>query len=156
MNVASDIMERDVVRVGMNQPVIDVCRMFYQEEISGAPVIDDSSQVVGVVSLTDLVRTAQSEHEVLAGSSTFYRQIKAAPPAWFDKGDELEERFDGIQVGEVMTSEVVSVAPDTPIPLVVKKVLEHGVHRVLVLDESNEVDHLVGIISLFDLVKLLQ
>jgi CBS domain-containing protein len=156
MEVAKDIMETHVVRVGLNQPIMDVCRLFYQEEISGAPVVDESAEVVGVVSLTDLVRTAQSEHDALTGGSNFYQQLRAVPPTWFGEPGEFEERLAGTRVSDVMTQEVVSVSPDTPIPLVVKKVLEHRVHRVLVLDETRVVDHLAGIISLFDLVKLLE
>ena len=108
------------------------------------------------LSLTDLVRTAQSEHADLTGGSTFYRQMVAPPPAWFGEAGEFEHQLAGTLVSEVMTEEVVAVAPDTPISLVVKKVLEHRIHRVLVIDESREYDHLAGIISLFDLVKLLE
>jgi CBS domain-containing protein len=156
MEVAKDIMEKQVVRVGANQPVMDVCRLFYEEEISGAPVVDDADQVVGVVSLTDLIRTAQSEHDDLTGGSTFYRQMVAPPPSWFGEVGEFENRLAGTLVSEVMTEEVVAVSPDTPISLVVKKILDHHIHRVLVLDETREYDHLAGIISVFDLVKLLE
>ena len=155
MKLAKDIMETQVVRVSANQPVIDVCRIFYEEEISGAPVVDESYQVVGVVSLTDLARTMQSDHVELTGGSNFYRQMMAAPPAWARDAGEFDGRFADTLVSEIMTQEVVSVAPDTPIPLVVKKILDHHIHRVLVLDETRDYDHLVGIISVFDLVKLL-
>jgi CBS domain-containing protein len=55
-----------------------------------------------------------------------------------------------------MTREVVSVAPDVELQSVVKTILEHRIHRVLVLDEKADGGNLAGIITLFDLVRLLE
>lgn len=157
MAVARDVMETRVVRVGAEDPLPSVYRLFYDEEISGAPVVDDTGQVVGVVSASDLIRVAREERDALRGLPDFYRDGGAdARSEWFTEQGEYEDRLAERRVSDVMTSHVVSVTPDTPIPMVAKVILNNRIHRVLVLEEKEGSDYLVGIITLFDLVALLQ
>ncbi len=51
MKTAKDIMQTQVVSVGSDDPLPSVYRLFADEEISGAPVVDESGTVVGVVSI---------------------------------------------------------------------------------------------------------
>ena len=157
MTLARDIMETSVISVGMEDSVMNTCRLFYEEEISGAPVVSDDGMVVGVVSLTDLVRTAQEEHARLLTGPDYYRDAQTElRPEWQTEIEEFEDSLSRSRVSEVMTREVVSVAPDVELQSVVKKILEHRIHRVLVLDEKADGGNLAGIISLFDLVRLLE
>jgi CBS domain-containing protein len=53
---------------------------------------------------------------------------------------------------DVMTTEVVSVAPEVPVAELARVMLDHGVHRVLVLDAEARP---VGVVSVNDLLQVL-
>jgi CBS domain-containing protein len=157
MAIASDLMEGNVVCVGVDDRLSSVCRLFYDEDITGAPVLSDQGKVVGVVSMHDLIRTLQEDREALVGMPSYYRDTRSSiRPDWLADTDDLEERLAHHLVSEIMTPEVVSVDPDDDISTVAQKILEHQIHRVLVIDHESEEDKLLGLISVFDLVTLLE
>jgi CBS domain-containing protein len=61
--------------------------------------------------------------------------------------DELPD----VEVAEVMTRDVTSVRPTTPMRQVAAAMDERRIHRVLVLDEEHR---LHGLISALDIVRL--
>ena len=153
---ASDLMQSEVVSVGPDDRLSSVCRLLYEEEITGAPVLDEQGQVVGFVSMRDLIRTLQEDHEALLGMPNYYGDAHyGSQPDWMADPDEFEERLAHRLVSEIMTRDIVSVAPDDPISAVAQKVIEQRIHRVLVVDDQLKEGNLLGIISLFDLVSLL-
>ena len=46
---ARSIMQSYVVTVSPDDPLVNVQRLFFEEEISGAPVVDNGSRLVGVI-----------------------------------------------------------------------------------------------------------
>lgn len=124
---ASDVMQRDVITIAPQTPLLDVYRMFVEEEIHGAPVVDDAGAVCGVVSTLDLLRFG-SEEPYVARDST--GQLTADDAA---------------------TRELVTVGPDATVEEVARTMLAQHVHRVLVVDRDRE---LLGVISTFDLLRV--
>lgn len=57
----ADIMQHQVVTVKPDITVRELARILWEEEISGAPVLDEHDMVVGVVSATDVLRVAGEE-----------------------------------------------------------------------------------------------
>ena len=156
MTLARDVMETDVVTIEQDTPLLSVYRLFYDEGISGVPVVDKDGQVVGVVSATDLIRTVREDHESHQTAAFYYRDARVdARPDWLTEVEEFEDGLELRSVADVMTAEVVAVAPEDPISVVAKKILDYRIHRVLVLDDESATNQLLGIISLFDLVRLL-
>ncbi|MBW2293316.1 MAG: CBS domain-containing protein [Deltaproteobacteria bacterium] len=130
---AKDFMQTRVTRVSPDDPLVSVHRLFCDEEISGAPVVADTGEVLGV-----------------------FRDGVAADPAEARSTDGGSfDRLTSCTVSDVMSPEVISVGPDSPLTEVVEKIMENRIHRVLVLDSSEHGGSLVGIISVFDLVQLL-
>lgn len=156
MKTAKDVMQTQVVSVGADDPLLSVYRLFTDEEISGAPVVDEAGRVVGVVSIRDLIRAAREEQEAAFSDSDYYHGGLADPEAGqLMGGDDFEEALSQRVVSDVMTTELVSVAPDATVPEIVRTILNDRIHRVLVVDQRGDEDALVGIISLFDLIALL-
>ena len=156
MKTAKDVMQTHVVSVGSDDPLPAVYRLFADEEISGAPVVDESGEVVGVVSIRDLIRTTRENQESSFVDSNYFHN------GLFDAGGnclmiehDFEETLPQRTVSEVMTTSVVTVAPDTPVSEIVKTILRDRVHRVLVVERQRDKATLVGLISLLDLVALL-
>ena len=53
--VARDVMTRDVVTVGQTLAVRELAKVFVKNRISGAPVVNKSGKIIGVVSETDIL-----------------------------------------------------------------------------------------------------
>ena len=119
-----DIMQQHVLQVSPDDPITSVCRMFIDEQISGAPVVSDAGKVVGVVSLTDIVRGAGEELPYPVGETAYYRQIRATQPAWMEDPGELATRLEVLRVADVMTEKVVKIQSGSSLSAFAKLVLQ--------------------------------
>ncbi len=141
--VVQDVMTTDPVSIGSGDSVAEAARTLDSNNISGLPVVDLQDRVIGVVTRTDLV------HRYLKGPGDGHD----GGPSWtsFHEGfgDAFEEDAFGI-VQEIMTPEPVTVTAGTTIDQVVSLMVEHGIHRLLVVDES---EHIKGVITSMDLLR---
>lgn len=152
-SVARDVMESAVVSVSASTPLSSVHRLFVEEGINGAPVVDEQDHVVGVISSTDLMRAAADEHDAVRFDPGYFRNnLEFSGPELSSTPEEYLDRLDERTVGDVMTEEVFSVTPDTPVAKVARELRSHRVHRLVVLEN----ERLVGVITTFDLVGLLE
>jgi CBS domain-containing protein len=149
---AADIMQSQVVTVSPTDPLQSVQRLFFEEEIHGAPVVDENARVRGMISSMDLVRAASEATESSESGIDFSDAFEELGASWDAASDEFRERLSQAVVADVMTENIVSVDPGTPIPEVATLLRENRIHRVLVVKGDN----LVGIISSFDLIRLLE
>jgi CBS domain-containing protein len=140
---ARDLMQTDVLTVSPETSILDVHRMFVEEEIHGAPVVDDSGVVRGVVSTLDLLRIVSDDGEPDARGLPYFRAQPWAIP------NELANKLAEVTASDVMTRELVAVSPDTPIAEVAQKMRDQHVHRVLVLEKRE----LLGVLTTFDLLR---
>lgn len=62
---------------------------------------------------------------------------------------DILKKPQGVRVADIMSKEVVSVGPDTPVEEIAKILAEKGIKRVPVISEGK----LVGIVSRADIVK---
>ena len=102
---ARDFMQSDVLAISAETLLPDIHRLFVQEEIHGAPVIDDDGNVCGVITSLDLLRPG---------------------------ADDVDS--DRLTAADIMTREVVAVPPNMPIAEVAKTMRDQRVHRVLVIE----------------------
>lgn len=66
MQTARDIMTKDVVTLAPETPVEEAGEVLTQYRIHGAPVVDASEQLVGMISLVDLVgRTGRRVKDIM-------------------------------------------------------------------------------------------
>ena len=154
---AEDLMQTRVVTVGTDDPIASVFRLFTDEEISGAPVVDEYGRVVGVVSIRDLLRSSNEEQEATQTDLDYFRDgLAYAKSEGMMEDLDYEDRLAQRMVSDVMTADVIAVRRKTPISDVVEAILENRIHRILVVDEAQNGKTLAGLISLFDLVALLR
>lgn len=153
---AEDLMQTQVVTVGTDDPIASVFRLFTDEEISGAPVVDEYGRVVGVVSIRDLLRSSNEEQDTTQTDLDYFRDgLAYAKSEGMMEDLDYEDRLAHRMVSDVMTGDVIAVRRKTPISDVVATIIENRIHRVLVVDEGRNGTTLAGLISLFDLVALL-
>lgn len=142
---ARDVMTSDPLCVSPATTIVELARIFEDNDISGAPVVDAQGRAVGIVSKTDLIR------QCARGSGEI-------PPAYmFEMLFEIEGEDaastaaieDRVHVEDFMTEDPIVVGLETPAASVARLMNEQRVHRVIVTDKD---DFVVGIITCLDLV----
>ena len=139
---ASDIMTKDVISVGPETPVREIAKLMLERRISGVPVVDGEQRVLGIVSEGDLIRRPEiaTDH---------------APTGWLSMFLSDEERArdfvksHGRKAREVMTQPAIGVAPDTPLPEVVRLMERHRIKRLMVVDHGK----LAGLVTRADMLR---
>lgn len=147
---ARELMQAPVVTVGPDDPLISVERLFADEQIHGAPVVDERGRVLGVISMSDVLQATLDERDATHPGPGYFQDGVPSLPWSFS--EDFREALGERRVSEVMTPEVVSVGPSASVSEVAMTLRHHRVQRVLVMDE----DELLGIISGFDLIELLE
>ena len=120
MNVRKilDAKGTDVITVRPDMPMSAFAKIVIGQRIGAAPVTDDDGSLLGVISERDIVRG-------------------------FDiHGGTLIEK----SVGELMTGDVISCAPENSISDVAELMSKHGIRHIAVVDGGV----LVGFISIRD------
>src|SRR4051794_17706466 len=132
----SDIMTHPVITVTPETTVGEAAELMLKHRISGLPVVDAASAVVGMVTEGDLLRRAETGTERWRAR---WLEFLIAP-------GRLASEYahaNGRQVGEVMTDTVLSVGPDDPVTDLIELMERRRIKRVPVIDRGR----LVGIIS---------
>ncbi|MBI4641760.1 MAG: CBS domain-containing protein [Candidatus Tectomicrobia bacterium] len=147
-HVAKDIMNPHVVTVESTMDMREVAKIFIQEGITGAPVVDWMGHLIGVISQTDLVEYELATERDLTVEAPFYRRP-------FDdilhpnRGFQIEQLpLDTVK--DVMTPVLVTVEEETPIREVAAKMVESEIHRLIVVDADQQIR---GIVTSLDVLR---
>lgn len=142
----ADVMSRDPIVVGPQTPIKEAIRILAEQRISGLPVVDESGKLVGVISETDLLwqeTGVEPPVYIMFLDSVIYLEN----PARHDQ--ELHKAL-GQTVGEVMSSDAVTVKPDQPLRKAAKLMQEKSIRRLAVTDDAGKV---IGILTPGDIVR---
>ncbi len=149
---AQNVMTDTVLAVDTATPLSEVQRLFVEEGIHAAPVLDEQERPVGVIASSDLLRAVTEEQDTVEVYSDYLRDLLefSAPDGGgpMDFQDRLAQRT----AGEVMTAGLVMVDRDTPVSDVARLLRENRIHRVWVA----EGEKLCGVISTFDLLGVVE
>jgi len=150
---ARDLMQTRVVTVSPDAPLAAVQRLFVEEDIHGAPVVDEEGRVLGVVTSMDVLRAASDERDTAPAEPSYFRyDLDLHGFDWDRAPADLRERIEDTTAADVMTSELVTVGLDAPVSAIARTLRENAVHRVLVVEGGE----LRGIVSTMDLLGLLE
>ena len=148
---ARDVMNAEILTVTEDMTVHELATFLTDHEISGAPVEDVEGRLIGVVSTTDLARSAfESGSAEPSDEHPFYHSWATASLDPEDM-EELHVEEEGMQVRDIMTPTVFAVEADAPVSHVAGSMLDGHLHRLLVIEGQR----VVGIISTSDLLRLL-
>jgi len=141
---ARDIMGTCVISVFPDLPVQAVANTLVKNGISAVPVIDHGGKLLGIISEGDLMRRAEIETERRHSWWLDMFGSNRSQAAEFVKAHGRKAR-------DVMTANVVTASPETPLQQIADLLEKQGIKRVpIVLD-----DRIVGIVSRANLVQAL-
>jgi len=145
---AKDIMNSHVVSITDTMDLREVATIFIEEGITGAPVVDEMGHLVGVISQSDLVEYELATEHELTVEAPFYRRPydDALDPS---RGFQIEE-LAADTVKDVMTPFLVTIEEDSPIREVAARMAKFGIHRLIVVDEDQQ---LRGIVTSIDVLR---
>ena len=150
---AQSIMTDSVVSVSPDASLLDVLRLFVEENIHGAPVVDENEQLAGVISTSDLLRAQEDEHDAASFTSDYLREyLEFSGPDWSGEPTDLQDRLAQRTVAEVMTKQFVTVSRDAPVADVARCLRQNQIHRVWVEDAGQ----LCGVVSALDLMVVIE
>jgi len=130
-----DVMEADVVAVPVGTPYREVAKLLAAGSFSGAPVVDEQGNVVGIVSEKDLFRVLYPFYRSFYENPELYTDSEAREDKAVDIADHPVEKF--------MSATVWSVDPDMPVMRAGALMLAKGIHRMPVLQDGK----LIGIVT---------
>ncbi len=139
-----DVMTRNVISVGANEPVVKAARVMLQNRISGLPVVNADGDLVGVVTEGDFLRRSEIGTE---------RQR----PKWLEfvlgPGRLAQEyvHTSGRKVEEIMTPDPWTVPEDATLEDVVEIMERRHIKRLPVMQAGR----MVGIVSRANLMYAL-
>lgn len=140
--LAKDVMTTAILTVTPETDVGEIARTLLDAHISAMPVIADDGKLIGIVSEGDLMHRAEAETR---RRPSWWLRLLATP-------EEPAERYlreFGRRARDVMTRDVITVSPDTPLTEIAAVLEKYHIKRVPVM----EGDKLVGIVSRANLLR---
>ncbi|MBT3366502.1 MAG: CBS domain-containing protein [Nitrospina sp.] len=117
---ASEIMTRPAISAKLKASARDIALQFINEQYSGMPVTEEDGKVIGIVTEIDILKALNDGHEL-----------------------------SHLNAGDIMTPDVATVNPDTPITEMIKMMEEFSIIRLPVVKDEK----LVGVVSRGDIIR---
>ena len=140
----SDIMTSEVITVGPETAVRHIAALLFMHRISAVPVVAHGT-LVGIVSEADLLHRHEIGTESTRGGSRWLQLLSG------DGSVSAYVKSHATRARDVMTRDVVTVTPDTPLAEVATLLERRRVKRVPVVKGKR----VVGIVSRSNLVQAL-
>lgn len=144
---AGEVMTAPVAYVMIETPLREIANLLLRERISAVPVLDEAGCLAGMVSEGDLVRRSAPDN---GGRRSWWLDLFEAETAHNEEFLNYLKTH-GLRAKDVMTREVVSVSPDTPIARVAELLEMHRIKRVPVVRDGG----VVGVVSRANLLRVL-
>ena len=140
--LAKDVMTTAIITVKPDTDVGDVARLLLNSHISAVPVLADDGTLVGIVSEGDLLHRAEAGTR---SRPSWWLRLFATP----DEPAANYLRQFGRRAKDVMSTNLITVEPDTPLTDIAALLEKHHIKRVPVM----VADKLVGIVSRANLLR---
>ncbi len=122
---AADIMTGHPATIAVDAPVREAARLMVQRHIKRLLVVDVTGHLVGIVSRLDVLRSA--------GETAREAAPMLPPPSGVN-----------LQVRDIMTTDVPTAHPSTPLDEILPRLIDSPMRRVVVVDDGG---HVVGLIA---------
>ncbi|MCE5312947.1 MAG: CBS domain-containing protein [Nitrospiraceae bacterium] len=141
---AKDIMTKDVVVVKLSTTVHELAKILVNNRISGAPVVDDTGKLLGMVTENDLIDQNKRFHipTVIHLFDAFITIDQASVRQQIKK-------MTGTTVADIYSPDPIALSEDTPLDEIAAIMSEKKVHLLPVLKDNR----ITGVIGKMDIIK---
>jgi CBS domain-containing protein len=124
-----DAMRKGVISCAPTLTLREAAKLMAEKKVRALVVIDEHCTLAGILSQTDLVNATLMQPQV---------------PRWQE-----------MTVNEVMTRDVLTVTPETPLTDAAKLMVDRGVHRLVVVESQRSTCSPQGVLSVGDIMRRL-
>lgn len=142
--LARQIMTQHVITIGADAPIADAVDAMLRHHVSGLPVVDANGDLVGIVSEGDFIRRAEIGTQKKRG-----RWLSFLAGADRVAADFVHAH--GRKVGDIMTTDPLTISDDTPLDELVGIMESNKVKRLPVMRGNR----MVGIVTRSDFLPTL-
>jgi len=147
MTEVRDIMTRQVITLSPDADIVSAAKTLLDNRINGAPVVDSGGRLLGILCQSDLI--AQQKKLPIPSLFTLLDSvIQLRTPQQIEK---QVRKIVAIKVSEAMTSDPVTVRPDTDIETAAALMVDKKFHTLPVVEGSR----LVGVLGKEDVLRTL-
>ncbi len=149
-----DVMQTEVLSVDADWPLEKLTGFLVGNNISGAPVTSDTGELIGVVSLTDIVRHENMPDTGAASRDPhdYYRYSLEYKIGREEVAMYHIEHESSVRVRDIMTPMIYAVGENTGIQEVADTMIKGRIHRVFVTEGSK----LAGIVTALDMLRVVR
>ncbi|MBW2517638.1 MAG: CBS domain-containing protein [Deltaproteobacteria bacterium] len=144
---ARDIMTKEVITVSPDMEITKAAKILLERRINGLPVVDAFGRLVGIVCQSDLV-VQQKRFPI---PSVFTLLESFIPLTSMKRIEKEVEKIAALTVKQAMTTNPVTVGPDTDIEEVARLMVDKKYHTLPVVEDGK----VVGIVGKEDVLKTL-
>lgn len=144
---AKDIMKRDLLTISPDTHVTEAAKLLLEKHINGLLVVDEDGRLVGILCQSDLV-AQQMRMPMPSVFNLLDGWIPIGSPASLEK--EVR-KIAAIKVAEAMTTNPITVNPETSLEEIATLMVSKSFHTLPVLEQGK----LVGIIGKEDVLRTL-
>jgi len=138
-----DLMTKKVRSILPNIPVNQAVDLLWKNKISGLPVTDEDSKLVGMLTEKDVIKYILPGYLSKVGSFIYEDNPKAIK-------NKVKELLGERKVCDIMRTEVVILGPEASLSEVARVMLTEKIRRIPIVDSEGRV---IGIIAREDVVK---
>jgi len=141
---AADVMIPNVITVGVDASIGEVAAILLNNHISAAPVVDENGELVGIVSEGDLIRRPE-----IGTSERHSWWLELISNEWASATECIKSH--SRKVADVMTRDVITAKPDTPLGDIAALLERNRVKRVPIVEGGK----LAGLVSRANILQAL-
>jgi PTS system nitrogen regulatory IIA component len=140
--VARDIMQSDVILLYPDQTLKEVIDLFFEKNVSGAPVLNPDGTILGVVTEKDLISVGIPKYMSMMDNISFLNE--------FEPFEEIFKKEDNILVRDILCTDFTFVHEEVSVIQLAFYFVNKNCRRIMVTDDSGK---LIGIIMRKDLIR---
>ena len=141
---AADVMVSNVITVGVNASIGEVAATLLNNHISGVPVVGEKGELVGIVSEGDLIRRPE-----IGTTKRHSWWLELISNKWASATEYIKSH--SRKVADVMTREVITAKPDTPLGDIAAMLERNRIKRVPIVEGGK----LAGLVSRANILQAL-
>jgi CBS domain-containing protein len=146
---AKDFMTTPVISVHESTTVRDLVALLNEKSISGVPVVNDAGELVGVISITDLL--AANVGDVEYGQADFHTSPSMDGLSELNTLLSPDKAIEEHQVGQLMSRRPITAEESSSLGSMSKTLVQNRIHRLVTVQQGRP----TGIVSVGDILRML-